>query len=301
MVITGQESGKVTLEPEFLNRLARLKLETRMILGGVMKGEKRSKKYGSSVEFADYRDYHRGDDLRYLDWNIYARLERFFLKLFHEEEDLTVHVLVDLSASMTAGDPSKILYAKQLAAALAYISLSNLDRLSVSTFSDKIGKSTQLVRGRGHLATIINLLNETPAGEATNFDIALRSFSLRHRARGLVFVISDFLDPLHAKEGIKRLMHHKHDVLLLHVLDKTEIEPDLRGDWALTDCETGDVVEVSVSPRLLADYKRRMISYLDDLRSFARRLGIGYVLTTTDNPIEDFILKELVLTGLVRR
>jgi len=301
MVISGLESRKVALEPEFMNRLARLKLETRMILGGVMKGEKRSKKYGTSVEFADYRDYHRGDDLRYLDWNIYARLERFFLKLFHEEEDLTVYVLVDLSASMTAGDPSKIYHAKQLAAALAYISLSNLDRLSVTTFSENVGKSTQLMRGRGHLRKIIDLLNEVPNGETTNFDASMRTFTLRHRARGLVFVISDFLDPVHVKDGIKRLMHNKNDVLLLQVLDKTEIEPDLRGDWALTDSESGEVVEVSVSPKLLADYKRKMVTYLEDLRGFARRLGVGYVLTTTDIPMEDFILKELVLTGLVRR
>ena len=114
-------------------------------------------------------------------------------------------------------------------------------------------------------------------------------------------MISDFLDPVHVKDGIKRLMHNKNDVLLLQVLDKTEIEPDLRGDWALTDSESGEVVEVSVSPKLLADYKRKMVTYLEDLRGFARRLGVGYVLTTTDIPMEDFILKELVLTGLVRR
>ncbi len=301
MVISTGDKHKITLSPDFLAKLARLKLETRMILGGVMKGEKRSKKYGTSVEFADYRDYHRGDDLRYLDWNIYARLERFFLKLFQEEEDLTVHILVDLSASMNAGEPSKLHYAKQLAAALSYIALSNLDRLSLTTFSDRLGSSTQMIRGRAHLATVIDLLNDAPTGERTNLDDALKAFSLRHRARGLAFVISDFLDPVHAKDGIKRLAQHKHDILLLQVLDRTELDPDLRGDWALTDCETGEVVEVSVSPRLITDYKRRMVAYLDDLRTFSRRLGIGYVLTTTDVPIEDFILKELVFTGLVRR
>ncbi len=300
MVVSSTDSRKLTLEPDFLRRLARLKLETRMILGGVMKGEKRSKKYGTSVEFADYKDYHSGDDLRYLDWNIYARLERFFLKLFHEEEDLTVHILLDLSASMSGGDPPKSLYSKELAAALAYIALTNLDRVSITTFSENVGNSSQLLRGRGHLSTFIDLLNSTPTGQMTDFEQTMKTFNLRHRSRGLVFVISDFLDPVNVKEGIKRLAYQKHDILLLHVLDKSEIDPDLRGDWALTDAETGEVVEVSVSPRLLADYKKKMVSFLEDLRTFSRKLGIGYVLTTTDTDVEDFILKELVFTGFVR-
>lgn len=300
MVLTTADSQKVSLEPEFLRRLARLKVETRMILGGVMKGEKRSRKYGTSVEFADYRDYHLGDDLRYLDWNIYARLERFFLKLFHEEEDLTVHVLLDLSASMATGEPQKAFYAKQLAVALSYLALTNLDRLSLTTFSNDLGPGTQLMRGRSHLQTVIDLLNSVSAGEHTDFEQSCRSFTIRHRSRGLLFVLSDFLDPVNLTEGIKRLAYHKHDILLIQLLDKNEVDPELRGDWALTDSETGDVVEVSVSPRLLSDYKRRMISYLDDLRTFSRRLGVGYILTTTDKSVEDFILKELVLTGVVR-
>jgi uncharacterized protein (DUF58 family) len=300
MVLARDDTREVALDPDFLRRLARLKLETRMILGGVMKGEKRSKKYGTSVEFADYRDYHRGDDLRYLDWNIYARLERFFLKLFHEEEDLTVHVLVDLSASMSTGEPKKAVYAKQLAAALSYIALTNLDRLSVTTFSSDVGPGTQLLRGRSHLTTVLDLLNNTEVGNRTDFDTSFRTFTLRHRARGLVFVVSDFLDPVHLKDGIKRLAYNKHDILLLQALDRGEVDPDLRGDWALTDSETGEVVEVSVSPRVLADYKRRMVAYLEDLRTFAGRLGIGYVLATTDVAVEDFVLKELVLSGFVR-
>jgi len=271
-----------------------------MILGGVMKGEKRSRKYGTSVEFADYRDYHRGDDLRYLDWNIYARLERFFLKLFHEEEDMSVYVLVDVSASMATGEQSKLLYAKQLAVALSYIALSNMDRLSVDTFSSNMGSGTQPLRGRGHLATVLDAVNTATEGDTTDLDAAMRQFTLRHRARGLVFLISDFLDPVHVQDGIKRLASRKHDILLVQVLTRGELDPDVRGDWALTDSETGEVVEVSVSPRLLGDYKRRMLAYLEDLRSFARKLGVGYVLATTDVPVEDFILKELVLTGFVR-
>ena len=300
MVITTSDRKNITLDPEFLRRLARLKIETRKILGGIMKGEKRSRKYGTSVEFADYRDYHRGDDLRYLDWNIYARLERFFLKLFQEEEDLTVHVLTDTSASMQAGDPSKIVHAKKLAAALSYIGLTNLDRVSLTTFSTDIGEGTQLLRGRPHLATILDLLNKVDSGNRTDFLTSMKSFTLRHRSSGLCFVISDFLDPVNVKEGIKRLKYNNNDILLIHVLDRTELEPDLRGDWALTDSETGDVVEVSVSPRLIADYKRRMVAYLDDIRNFARKLGLGYVLTTTDVPPEEFILKELVVTGYVK-
>jgi uncharacterized protein (DUF58 family) len=300
MVLTVPDTQKVSLDPEFLRKLSRLKVETRMVLGGVMKGEKRSKKFGTSVEFADYRDYHLGDDLRYLDWNIYARLERFFLKLFQEEEDLTVHILLDLSASMGTGEPKKSYHAKMLALALSYIALSNLDRLSVTTFSSNLGPGTQLLRGRSHLQTVADLLNSVSAGGKTNFDQACRSFAIRHRSKGLMFVLSDFIDPLNLTEGIKRLAYNKHDIVLLQVLDQNEVNPDLRGDWALTDSETGDIVEVSVSPRLITDFKRRMIVYLDDLRTFARRLGIGHILTTTNIPVEDFILKELVLTRAVK-
>lgn len=300
MVITQPDKQKVALDAEFIGRLARLKLETRMILGGVMKGEKRSRKHGTSVEFADYKEYHLGDDLRYLDWNIYARLDRFFLKLFQEEEDLTVYILLDMSQSMTAGDPPKSSYARKLAAALSYVALTNLDRVGITTFSSNLGKSTQLLRGRGRLSTVVDLLNEIEPGEKTDFEKSFRTFNLRNRSKGLVFLISDFLDPLHLEAGLKRLAYGKHDILLMQILDRAEIEPDLRGDWALTDSETGEVVEVSVSPRLIADYQRRVTAYLGDLRALARKLGLGYVMTSTDVPVEDFILKQLVWTGFVK-
>lgn len=300
MGIARTEKSKVILKPEFLNKLGRLKLDTRQILSGVMKGDKRSRAYGTSVEFADYRDYNRGDDLRYLDWNIYARLEKFFLKLFHEEEDMTVHVLLDLSKSMATGEPEKSIYARQIAAALCYIALSNLDRLSLTAFSSGIIKGTQLLRGTGHFSKVVDLLNELEPSEITDFDKSIREFNLRQRSRGLVFAISDFIDPLNLREGIKRLAHRKHDILLIQVLQKEELDPSVRGDWALTDSETGEVVEVSVSPRLLADYKRRMLAYLTDLKNFSRKMKAGYILTTTDVELEDFILRELVYTGYVR-
>lgn len=300
MGIPAGEKSDVILSPEFLRRLARLKLETRTILGGVMKGEKRSRRYGTSVEFADYRDYHRGDDLRYLDWNIYARLERFFLKLFHEEEDLTVHILLDQSASMATGNPSKLLHARQLAAALAYIALTNHDRMAVTPFSDILGKGTRFLRGRAHIATVLSHINGLETGSRTNFAESMKEFTLRYRQKGLVFVISDFFDPVNLEAGLKRLSNSGHELMLIQVLDKTELEPDIRGDWALTDNETGDVVEVSVSPKLIADYKRRILGYLNELKDTSRKIGAGYIVTTTGTPVEEFILKELVHGSCVR-
>ncbi|HEX9743901.1 MAG TPA: DUF58 domain-containing protein [bacterium] len=292
--------AKVAVDSEFLNKLGRLKIETRKILAGVMKGDKRSRAYGTSVEFADYRDYHRGDDLRYLDWNIYARLERFFLKLFHEEEDLTVHILVDVSLSMETGEPNKSTYARKLAACLSYIALSNLDRISVTSFADGIQKGTQLLRGKGHFGIVVEMLNSVVSESSTDFEASVKEFNLRQRSKGLVFVISDFLDPVKLKDGLKRLAYRKHDIVLIQVLDKNEIDPELRGDWALTDIETGEIIEVSISPRLLSDYKRKMVAYLKDLKSFASKMHAGYVLVTTDIDVEDFILKELAFAGYVR-
>jgi len=241
-----------------------------------------------------------GEDLRYVDWNIYARLERFFLKLFHEEEDLTVYVLVDLSASMSAGEPSKSFYAKRLAVALAYIALNNLDRVNVVTFSSGVGKGTQLLRGRGQLVRVVELLEGAETGGVTNFGESAKEFAIRYQAKGLVFVVSDFIDPLHVEEGVKRLVYGGHDVVLIQVLDRGEVEPSIRGDWALVDSESGEVVEVSVGPQLIGEYKRRFNAYLGALRNLARKVGAGYVVALTDIPIEDFLLKELVWTGVVK-
>src|SRR5271168_4008019 len=153
-------AAKTLLEPDFLARLEQLELVSRKIFMGRMKGERRSKKKGQSVEFADYRNYVIGDDLRFLDWNLYARLERLFIRLFMEEEDLHFTVLIDNSLSMDFGNPSKLHYAKQVAAALGFIGLVNLDRVVIEAFNNRLAQSMPAVRGRRSLWRLLDFLNK---------------------------------------------------------------------------------------------------------------------------------------------
>src|SRR5690242_10417397 len=166
------------LDPQFLARLERLELVSRKIFLGLMKGERRSKRKGQSVEFADYRNYVKGDDLRFLDWNLYARLDRLFIRLFMEEEDLHFYVLIDNSLSMDFGKPSKLHFAKQVAAALAFVGLVNLDRVVIEAFNDRLTQSLPAVRGRRSLWRVLSFLNKVEPAGPSNLRESLRTFSI---------------------------------------------------------------------------------------------------------------------------
>jgi uncharacterized protein (DUF58 family) len=287
------------LEPAFLNKLEQLSLVSKKVFAGQLKGEKRSTRRGTSVEFADYRDYSAGDDLRYIDWNTYARLEKLFLKLFVEEEDLHVYLLLDRSQSMAFGSPAKLEYAKRVAAALGYIGLTNYDRVGASLFAERLHATMLPVRGRGQVFRFFQFLEGVQPQGVTSFDRSLREYALRTRRPGVVIVISDCFDPNY-EAGLKALLYRKFQVTLLHVFDATELKPDFLGDLKLIDAETGEVREITVSPSLLRDYQRAVENFCGGLQRFCRRYGVDYIRTTTDTPFEDLILKYLRRSGLVR-
>src|SRR3954447_24025384 len=185
---------KPLLDPQFLVKLEQLELVSRKIFLGLMKGERRSKRKGQSVEFADYRNYVKGDDLRFLDWNLYARLDRLFLRLFMEEEDLHFYLLIDNSLSMDFGTPSKLLYAKQVAAALAFIGLVNMDRVVIEAFNEKLTQSLPAVRGRRSLFRVLDFLHKVEPAGPSNLRESLRTFSLKSSGKGIVVLLSDFMD-----------------------------------------------------------------------------------------------------------
>src|SRR5689334_21503767 len=182
------------LDSRFLSQLEQLELVSRKIFLGLMKGERRSKRKGQSVEFADYRNYVVGDDLRFLDWNLYARLDRLFLRLFMEEEDLHFYVLIDNSLSMDFGTPTKLYYAKQVAAALAYIGLVNMDRVMIEAFNDRLTQSFPAQRGRRSLWRVLDFLNKLEPAGSSDLAKALRSFSIKSSGKGIVVILSDFMD-----------------------------------------------------------------------------------------------------------
>jgi uncharacterized protein (DUF58 family) len=287
------------LDATFLKKLERLTLATRRPFSGQMKGEKRSLKRGSSIEFADYREYSLGDDLRYVDWNTAARLGKMFLKLFVEEEDLYLALLVDSSQSMNFGAPKKIHYAVRLAAALGYISLSNYDRVSVQTFADALGRPMPTQRGRGGVLPFFNYLQAVKTGGTTSFSSSLRRFASTVRYKGVAVVISDFFDP-DWQEGMKALLARGYQVAVLHVLAEDEIKPTLLGDLRIIDSENGEAKEMSVNPQLMVRYQQTLNTFCAEVEGFCHRYGIDYLRTSTAFPFEDLVLKYMRQNGMIK-
>jgi uncharacterized protein (DUF58 family) len=288
-----------TLDAAFLKKLERLSLIAKRPFAGQMKGEKRSVKRGTSVEFADYREYILGDDLRYVDWNTAARLEKLFVKLFIEEEDLYLALLIDTSKSMDFGSPKKLHFAARVAAALGYIGLSNYDRVSVTAFANGLQKPLPTKRGKAGVLPFFRYLNGLQADGETSFARALKSFAAQARYRGVAIVLSDFLDPQWA-DGLKSLLARGYQVAIIHTLDEEELHPTLLGDLRIIDSETGETKEMSVNPALLTRYKSALDSFCAEIETFAHRYGLDYLRASTAMPFEDLILKYLRQGGLIK-
>lgn len=281
-------------------RLERLEIVSRKIFHGKMRGERRSKRRGESVEFADYRNYVVGDDLRFLDWNIYARLERLFIKLFLEEEDLHVNVLFDTSASMNWGEPNKSLYARRIAASLAYIGLSNNDRVSLYAYNNGLAYELAGLRGKRMIARVVDFLTGLECDGSSNLAAAGKQFATRHPQAGILLVVSDFLDKSGFEAGLRSMMARKFDMYCIQVLSPDELEPKLTGELRLTDVEDEDVAEVSISRALINRYKQNLQGYCESLRDFCTRRGITYAFTSTQVPFDQIILAYLRRRGLLR-
>lgn len=295
-----REKDEELLSAEFMTRLDQLELLSRKIFVGRMKGERRSKRRGESVEFADYRNYVVGDDLRFLDWNIYARLERLLIKLFLEEEDLNVTVLFDTSRSMDWGNPSKGLYIKRVAAALSYIALVNYDRLSLYGYSDRLVHEMRGIRGRRLVSQVIRFLQGIRFEGRSDFTSVARRFALRHRGKGVVIILSDFMDKGGFESGLRYLLGRNLDLYVIQTLSPEEIDPPLAGDLKLVDVEDDEVAEVTISKPLLDKYKAMLTGFCTDLKNYCTRRGITYLFTSTRVPFDSLVLTYLRQRGLVR-
>ncbi|HEV2357215.1 MAG TPA: DUF58 domain-containing protein [bacterium] len=288
------------LDPAFLQRLEALSLVSRRRVRGRQRGERRSLVRGRGIEFDDYRAYEPGDDYRYIDWNIASRLDRFFVKLFSEEEDLDVHLLVDTSRSMAAGTPSKLLLAKRLAAAIGYVGLVNLDRVEIGVFSSGPGPRLSRLRGRGRAFDLLRFLDGIRPEGATDLGLALRRTIEGSARRGLLVLISDMLDPLGYEEGLLRARHQRLQTFVIHVLAEEELAPPLGGELRLVDVETGRAVEVTVDADALRAYAAARDAYLEGLQRFCFRHGIEYLRTASTVPADALVLRYLRQAGLVR-
>ncbi|HYI22054.1 MAG TPA: DUF58 domain-containing protein [Candidatus Limnocylindrales bacterium] len=277
----------------FLRQLERLMLVTKTAVHGGMKGVRRSVKRGQSVEFTDYRDYSLGDDLRALDWNLYARLERLFIKLFIEEEDVNVHILLDASASMDGGAPDKLLFGKRAAAALAYVGLASYDRVSMAVLQGRVARRFPSVRGTGRIFQVLaDLSSVKPHPGPTDLAAATRHYAAQLTQRGPLMLISDLFDP-NAERAISELASTRCEVAVLHTLSPDELDPPIEGDLRLVDRETGDAVNVTADLYTLDAYKARLAEWQARLDEASAKRRVAYVPTPTSLPLSDLVFAEL--------
>jgi uncharacterized protein (DUF58 family) len=288
------------LSPALLARLERLELVSRKIFRGRLKGERRSRRKGQSVEFADFRNYVPGDDLRFMDWNLYARLDKLFLKLFLEEEDLHFFALIDASTSMDFGDPTKLHYAKQLAAALGFVGLVRADRVRIEALSGSRREAGPVLRGRRSLWRLLGYLAAIQPGVNVPLADSVRSFALRNSGKGILVLLTDLLDKSGYEQALRVLLAQHMDVYVIHILSPEELHPDIKGDLRLVDSEDADVAEVTVSRPLLDRYQKTLAAFVEGARDYCTRRGMVYMLASTEVPVEDVVTKYLRQRGLVR-
>jgi uncharacterized protein (DUF58 family) len=288
------------LDPEFLHRLEQLEIVSRKVFAGKMKGDRLTRRKGQSVEFADYRNYVVGDDLRFLDWNLFARLDKLFLRLFLEEEDLHFYLLLDNSLSMDFGTPTKLHYARQVAAALGFVGLVNLDRVVLEVFNDRLTQTLPPLRGRRSLWRLLEFLGKLESAGPSDLKRALRAFSLKATGKGVVLLLSDFMDKGGYEDALRYLIARQMDVYVIQVLSQEELDPPVEGDLRLVDVEDDDVAEVTANAQLLRRYKENLAAFRAGLAEFCTRRGVTYLFTTTDVPFERLVLTYLRQRGLLR-
>lgn len=303
------------LDSRLIAQLSQLDVSSRKVFSGKMKGERRSKKRGESVEFADHRPYVVGDDLRFIDWNIFGRLDRLFLKLFLEEEDLSLHIVVDCSESMACGNPGKFIFCQRAAAALGYIGLVNLNRVAVTAIGDQARETEdgrpapdtggvvgtiRNLRGRRRIHDLGRFVCQLEPRGGSRFDEAARRIALTRQGKGVMLVLSDFMFKEGYEQGLRYLVGRGYDVVCIQVLSPQEVEPDIAGDLRLKDVEDADRAEVTISAPLLKRYKQNLAAYNDRLRLFCARREITHITVQSDLGIDTLVLEYLRTRGVLR-
>jgi uncharacterized protein (DUF58 family) len=295
-----KSSNDDLFDDDFQRKLDYLALVSKRVFAGRMRAERRTKKSGSGVEFADHRDYQPGDDFRYLDWNVYQRFDRLLLRLYEEEEDLAIYFIVDASTSMGFGDAKKLRYAKRVVAALAYVGLANLDRVSIVGTTDKVLDRMPATRGKARIFKVFRFLRELEAEGQTDLEDALKSFVAQNKRRGLVVLVSDLYDPNGFERGINVLRYNKFDPFVVHIVDEQEAKPKLAGDVLLYDCETGDEREVTVTAKVLERFQETYRAYLDDIDRFCTSKQVPYIRADVNTAFDELILRVFRRGGFLR-
>jgi uncharacterized protein (DUF58 family) len=285
------------LGPDFLKRLAALTLTSRRRGSGVRSGERRSNKRGQSQEFADHRPYVPGDDLRFLDWHLYGRLDALWVKLFEEQDDRVVQLLIDASTSM---EGEKIQYARQVAAALAFVALGHDDRVTVAGLTDGLAHYTPPRRGRSASRLVFESLESVNPDGRSAPGKALGVYP-RQRGSGIALLFTDLLYPEGPDLALRQLSARGNEVHVFHVVAPAELRPALDGDLVLTDAESGEELAVTLDEAALDRYEATVHAWAEEMEQTCRRLGVGYTRMLTSVPVERFVLEELRRVGVVGR
>jgi uncharacterized protein (DUF58 family) len=288
------------IDDEFLKKLEKLKVITRKSTRSPHRGEHRSWQSGEGLEFLDYRKYHLGDDLRYVDWSVYGRLDKLFIKLFHAEKGQTAHILLDTSLSMGTGNPSKDITAKKIAAAISYICLSNLDKTGLMAFNDKIVEIKAPARGKKQYPEVLKFFLSLNPSDQTNLNGCLAEYASICKNPGIAIIISDLFDPKGYVEGLKALTYREFDINLIQVMDHEELFWSKTGNLLLHETETGEKKVTFVDKYLLELYQKKINTFVSNIKSYCGHYGINYFLCDTSVPFEDLLTNYLSKGALFR-
>lgn len=292
--------AQTLLDQNFLHKLERITLTARMMAKGDAGGNRKALAKGTSVEFADFREYAPGDDYRRIDWNAYGRFERLFIKLFTEERQTAVTIFIDDSGSMDWGDPNKGFLAKQLAAALAYIALANFDRVAIAALNQQVQDHLPAFSGKQGFWNALRFIDELPFGGKTNLTAAIKSYSALGSRGGIAVVLTDLFSEDGYKEAMKYLQYQKQEVTLIHILAPQELDPPWQGSVQLQDKEGYESRDITIKPDVITAYKKALNEFLNDNRQFCYDRGIAYIVLSSVLDIDKAIFDNLFKLGVVR-
>lgn len=281
------------LDNEVLKKIQSLSLQVNIPVSGQAAGNRKSRNKGSSVEFSDFREYVPGDDFRRVDWNAYGRFDKLYVKLFMEEREAPVQIFLDISKSMAFGEPDKNVAARRLAAALSYLSLTSYDRVTIVPWNNKVQNTFGPYRTQAAFMQVVNLLEELPDYGESNFYEALRQMEWK-TGRGISIIITDGLIDGGIEEGLKYLKYRRQEIYFCHVLSNQELSPQIGGALELVDCETGKIIEVTVSGALLEAYEKSIKQFLSGIKEQCKKWGVHYSLLLSDMPV-DRMVRQIVL------
>lgn len=277
------------LDRDFLNHLEHLVFLSRKVFAGERAGNRRSRICGSGLEYVDHREYNSGDDIRYIDWDLFGRSGKLYTKLFLEDKDKNIHILVDRSRSMDFGIPRKFQYALTLAASLGYVGLSNLDHVGVGYFSEDMENFILTRRGRAQVFPFLEFLCSFNSVSSTNLNQSLKNFGKMVKRPGLVVILSDFFDEKGYEMGLRYLLHKRFEVHIIQILCTEEFRPDLRGSVRLHNIEGDGYRDADIDTNILEMYKMELSQYNSKLKTFCNSAGILYLQAVTDIPFDKFL------------